>query len=39
MNKILKSVIIDKITKLAKKNLLLSKLQISAKRKKKSKRR
>ena len=34
MNKILKSIMINKITKLAKKNLLLSKSQMSAKRKK-----
>ena len=34
MNKMLKSIMINKITKLAKKNLLLSKLQIKTKRKK-----
>ena len=34
MNKVLKLIIINKITKLAKKNRLLSKSQISAKRKK-----
>ena len=34
MNKVLKSIMINKITELAKKNFLLSKLQMSAKRKK-----
>ena len=39
INKMLKSIIINKITELSKKNLLLSKSQMSAKKKEKSKRR
>ena len=39
MNKMMKSIMMNKITELTKKNLLLSKLQINAKRKKNSKQR